>query len=355
MLGGWSLLQVMGEDGSSRLDVSEVGLGEKQLLHIYRSMLTARILDEWLIRLHRVGRVAFHTPNIGHEAVASIAYALEKQDWIFPSHRDLALLIARGMTLDEIIADYLANVKAVFKARDFLQYANKSLRIMQPPIPMGTNIPPAVGFAMGCKYRKANEVVAVFFGDGASSKGDFHEALNFAGVFKAPIVFFLENNQYAISVHVSRQTAADTLAVRSAAYGFRGVRVDGNDAMAVYLAAREAVERAREGEGPALIELYFYRLGAHSTADDPTKYRTGEEVRKWMEKEPLRRFRAYLTKAGMLTREQDEEMRREIEEEIRRVVEENERQPPPPARKVIIEDVYAEPPWFLEEAEDMPE
>ena len=355
MLCRWRLLfQVLGEDEYSSVELSKAGLGERELLHIFRSMLTVRLLDEWLIRLNRIGKLAFHAPNAGHEAVAAVTYALEERDWIFPSHRDLALMVARGMTLDEIISDYIVTVKAPFKGRDFLQFFNKRLRIMQPPIVMATSLPLAVGFAVACRYRKTDEVVAVFFGDGASSKGDFHESANLAGVMKAPIVFFLENNQYAISMPASRQTASETFAVKATAYGFEGLRVDGNDPLAIYLAAREAVEKARRGGGPTLIELYTYRLGAHTTADDPSRYRDPEEVRRWMEKDPLKRFKEYLVKRGILTEEMEREMRRESEEEIRRVIEENEKLPKPPPRKVLFENVFTQPPWFLEEeAEDI--
>ena len=343
-----SIFKIMSEDGTSARDASEIGLSHEQLRGIYRAMLTARLLDEWLMRIQRVGKIPFHAPNIGHEAIAAIAYALKEHDWIFPSHRDLALQIARGVTLEELVAHYMVNAKSSFKGRDILTIGNKKLRIFLPPIPISTNIPPAVGFAMACKLRKRDEVAAVFFGDGATSKGDFHEAMNFAGVFKAPIVFFCENNQYAISCPVVKQTASESLAIKATAYGFPGIRVDGNDPLAVYLAAREAVDRARSGEGPTLVELFMYRLGPHSTADDAMRYRTIEEVRMWEEREPVKRFKCFLVKSGIMSEEDDRKMREEIEAAIRRAIEINEEQPPHPPES-IMDDVYAERLWHIEE------
>jgi pyruvate dehydrogenase E1 component alpha subunit len=259
---------------------------------------------------------------------------------VVPYFRELAAYLWRGWQLPQLIlylAGYAEGMRIPEGMRDLPLY-----------IPVASQIPHAVGVAYAARYKGEDSVVLVFLGDGATSHGDFHEAINFAGVFQAPVVFCCENNQWAISVPVAKQTRARTLARKAGAYGIPGVQVDGNDLLAVYVATREAVERARAGRGPTFIECLTYRLGPHSTADDPTKYRSQEEVRTWEGKEPLIRFRRYLEGKGLLDAAGQEALEAEVEGEIRRAVEQAE------ARMdgdllPVFDHVYAELPDELRE------
>ena len=284
-------------DGDGRIDQKLMpDLSEAQLLHFHRSMLLSRRFDERLLSLQRQGRIGTFAPGKGQEAsqIGAVA-ALRQEDWMVPSFRETAAAIYRGTSLSGLLL--------------FLAGYNEGSRIPEGQndlpicVPVGTQIPHAVGIAYGIKYRKKKQVVLTFFGDGATSEGDFHEGLNFAGVFNTPTIFLCQNNQWAISTPRAKQTRSQTLAQKALAYGFPGLQVDGNDVFAVYAAAQEAVERARSGEGPTLIECVTYRLSLHTTADDPTKYRSEEEVKKWAQRDPLPRLQAYLSEQGALSTE----------------------------------------------------
>jgi pyruvate dehydrogenase E1 component alpha subunit len=239
-----------------------------------------------------MGLVGIHTPSEGHEAAyVGTAYALEEGDWVFPLYRELPVYIALKVSLGELISRHLSNAEDRLKGHDFAVYGDIRYRIVPAPVPVSLHIAPAVGFALAFKKRGLKHIVINYFGDGATSKGEFHEALNFAGVFKAPVVFVCVNNQYAISTPFSRQTAAETIAQKAVAYGIEGVRVDGNDVVGCYMAALRAAQRARDGDGPTLIEALTYRLGPHTTADDPTRYRSPEEVEMWRRKDPIKRVK----------------------------------------------------------------
>ncbi len=214
--------------------------------------------------------------------------------------------------------------------------------------PVGTQIPQAVGCAWAMRIRGEPKVSLVYFGDGATSGGDFHAGMNFAGVFRAPVVFLCKNNQWAISVPLRGQTAARTLAAKAVAYGFDGVRVDGNDVLAVYAATKRAADLARAGEGPTLIEAVTYRMGPHSSSDDPTRYRSPEEVELWNQRDPIERFRRYLEVRGIFDPEWDEAMRKELDESITAAVRQAEKAPAP-STESLFEDVYADMPWHLRE------
>ncbi len=339
--------RVIDEEG--RVVGEEPDIPSATLIDMYTYMVRARILDEWLLKLQRMGKVAIHAPNRGQEAAAvGASMALRREDWLFPSYRELGALLVRGMSEEEILDRALYNADDPLKGSDFAIYGHRKYNTIPAPVPVGNQIPHAVGAAMAAKIMGHDTVVMTFFGDGATSRGDFHAGLNFAGVFKAPVVFVIQNNMWAISVPLSRQTKAPTLAIKGVAYGVPGIRVDGNDVVAVYRVAVEAVNRARSGEGPTLIEARTYRLGPHTTADDPSRYRSEEEVKKYEKYEPIRRFRRYLIDRGLLDEEKDKELWEKWGEHTRKAIERSLEKPPLPV-EVILEDVYSEPPWNLRE------
>jgi pyruvate dehydrogenase E1 component alpha subunit len=266
-----------------------------------------------MLSLQRQGRIGTFGPIKGQEAsqVGAVA-ALEEKDWFVPAFREMGAEIWRGKELVNVLLLY-----GGFNEGGVMPEDSTNLPLA---IPVATQIPHAVGIAYGLKYRHQKGVAMVFFGDGATSEGDFHEALNFAGVFQTPVVFVCQNNQWAISLPRSRQTQSETLAQKALAYGFSGIQVDGNDVLAVYAAAKEAVERARNGDGPTLVECLTYRMSVHTTADDPKRYRKDEEVEEWEKRDPLVRFQNYLTNKNILSREKIDELEDEIKQEIQNAV-----------------------------------
>jgi pyruvate dehydrogenase E1 component alpha subunit len=256
-----------------------------------------------------------------------------------PSFRETAAMIWRGWPIEKLLQFFSGRLEGGQPAPD-----QHDLPIT---IPVATQIPHAVGLAYAAQYRGDDAVVMTYFGDGATSEGDFHEALNFAGVWHVPVVFVCQNNQWAISVPLKKQTHSRTIAEKALAYGFPGIQVDGNDVLAVHAAGREAVERARAGEGPTLIECVTYRLGVHTTADDPTKYRSAEEVAEWERKDPLTRFTAYLQKRNLLEDGLEERVDAEIAEAVARF-----EALPPPDALTMFDHVYAERPPDLEAQRD---
>src|SRR5690349_3933692 len=299
-------------DAEGNLDASlDPRLPGEQLKRLYRAMLLARRLDERMVRLQRQGRIGTFAPIKGQEAsqLGSIA-ALGPTDWMVPSFRETAAMIWRGWPIEKLLLFFAGHLEGGQPAPE--------QRDLPITIPVATQLPHAVGLAYAAQYRGDDVVVMAYFGDGATSEGDFHEALNFAGVWHVPVVFVCQNNQWAISVPLKKQTNSKTIAQKALAYGLPGIQVDGNDVLAVYAAAREAIERARAGDGPTLIECVTYRLGVHTTADDPTKYRTAEEVAEWERKDPLTRFGAYLQKKNLLDDGLDESADAEIAAAVQR-------------------------------------
>ncbi len=288
-------LSVLDENG--RLDPAlDPVIPPDLLLKLYRGMVLGRQFDQRLLSLQRQGRIGTFPPITGQEAAQLGAVSvLRPSDWMVPSFRETAAEIWRGRSLESIIlADNGFNEGTRVDA---------DLNNLPVAIPVGSQVLHAVGLAWAIQYRHKDDVVMAFFGDGATSQGDFHEGLNFAGVYQTPSVFVCQNNQWAISVPRSRQTRSKTLAQKALAYGMPGIQVDGNDILAVYLAAKEAVNRARAGGGPTLIECVTYRLLMHTTADDPRRYRTDDEVALWSHRDPLVRFEKYLTEKGLLNPE----------------------------------------------------
>jgi len=284
-------LEVLDDTGEAAPGL-DPGLPDAELRAIYERMLLTRAADAKAFKLQRQGRLGTYPPSRGHEACqVGLASAMAGSDWFFPYFRDLGMYITLGYPLADYYHLWMGN-EAGLRTPD-------GLNIYPIAIPVGSQIPQAVGAGMAAKYRKLPIAIVTTFGDGATSEGDFHEALNFAGVFKTPNVFVCLNNQFAISVPRARQTASATIAQKAAAYGLPGVQVDGNDVLAVYAAAREALANARSGQGPTLIEAFTYRMGDHTTSDDAARYRSKEEVQEWERRDPLLRFRLYLAKKGL--------------------------------------------------------
>jgi len=301
-------LQILDENGNldSRLmpDITD-----KEIKDIYKAMVLGRTFDDTALKLQREGRILTYASIKGQEAaqVAS-SYLLADDDWMVPCFRENAAMMLRGVQPHMLYLYWNGDERG--------QNYPKGVNVLPVAVPVGTQIPHAVGLAWGLKLKGRKDVVMCFHGDGATSKGDFHEALNFAGVFKVPAVIICQNNQWAISVPVSRQTAAKTLAQKAVAYQIPFIKVDGNDVFAVYKATKEAIQRARNGEGPTFIEAFTYRLEHHTTADDWRKYRSQEEVELWTKRDPLPRLKNYMLKKGLLTEADDKKMWKDMQAEI---------------------------------------
>ena len=278
-----------------------------RLLDAYRTMVLVRALDERCLMLQRQGRIGFYAPHAGQEAtLIGSALAMEAEDWVFPAYRELAVALVRGVPLQAIVDQMFANSGDLCRGRQMPNhFAFRDQHFVSVSSPIGTQITHAVGAAMAARYRKARVAMLTFFGDGATSSNDFHAGLNFAGVFRAPVVFVCQNNEWAISLPRERQTRSPTLAMKAEAYGFPGIVVDGNDLSAVYAAVRSARTRAIAGEGPTLLEAQVYRFGPHSSSDDPRRYRTDAEVEQARHHDPLHRLKTDLLARGLLTDEAD--------------------------------------------------
>jgi pyruvate dehydrogenase E1 component alpha subunit/2-oxoisovalerate dehydrogenase E1 component alpha subunit len=341
------LLSVLGEAGQR---ATPYLLPNELLLRLYREMRRVRVLDERLSALQRQGAIGFHGPVLGQEAVPiAAAFAIEPDDWVFPALRESAIMLVRGFPLVDYLAQTFGSARDVQKGRQMPSHqASSRVRQVSWSSAIATQLPHAVGMAWAAQRRADRSIALAFLGDGATSHPDFHAALNLAGVLAAPVVFVCQNNAYALSVPVARQTRSDTLAIKARAYGMPGVRADGNDVLAVHRAVAEAARVARTGGGPTLIECVTYRRGAHSTSDDPTRYRDRAEEAVWSERDPLLRFRHHLGVLGLL----DVELERRLEEAIEREIGDAlalAQADPPPALNTLFDDVYAEPPWHLAE------
>jgi len=293
----------------------EPQLPESDLRRLYKTMLTSRRLDERCLQLQRQGRIGTFGPSRGQEAASlGVAYVLRDDDWLVPSFRELAGMLWRGWPMSRLLLWWGGHEAG--------NIVPENVCDLPMCIPIASQCQYGMGIAWGCKLRGDGSVCATFCGDGATSEGDFHEALNFAGVYNLPLIMVIQNNQWAISLPRSAQTAAQTLAQKAIAYGMDGVQVDGNDLLAVIVAMTEAVEKARTGGGPTLIEAVTYRLAMHTTADDPSKYRKAEEVREWEARDPLLRFRRYLVNKGLLDEKIEALMEEEIAKELGAAVQE---------------------------------
>jgi pyruvate dehydrogenase E1 component subunit alpha len=338
------LRRVIG-DGEGQPDREVDGLGPDDLLALYRNLVLLRTYDERSVVYHRQGRIGTYAIFWNHEAMqAGSVFALERRDWIFPSYRDSAIGLLRGMPVSTVLSWWRGHPAGWWNPLDY--------NVASLCVPIGTQIPHAVGYAWGSRLKGADSATIVFFGDGATSEGSFHEGATFAGVMRAPVVFFCNNNQWAISTPLSRQTAAATLADKAIGYGMPGVRVDGGDVLAVYEATREAVAHARAGEGPTFIEAVTYRAAPHATADDPSLYIDEERVAEERENECVGRFEGYLRRAGLLTDARADEIKQEALELMRVGIAEAEAEPPADVG-LVFEHAYASPPPSL--ADDLAE
>ncbi|WP_462329993.1 pyruvate dehydrogenase (acetyl-transferring) E1 component subunit alpha [Thiohalocapsa halophila] len=338
-------LSVLDEDGGFDEDVAPE-VADDLLTRMHRAMLLARRFDERMLELQRQGRIGTFAPVSGQEAaqVGAMA-ALTDDDWLVPSFREFAAAIWRGTPLTQLLlynAGYNEGGAVPDGAHD-----------LPIAIPVATQIPHAVGLAYAARYRDTGAVAITFFGDGATSEGDFHEALNFAGVFTAPVIFLCQNNQWAISVPREHQTQSRTLAQKALAYGVPGIQVDGNDVLAVLAATREAAERARNGDGPTMIECVTYRLSVHTTADDPSKYRSDEEVEAWRRRDPIPRLQRHLQSRGLLSDDDldtlEDTLKGEIDDAWSETQADMERLDGP---ETMFEHHYAELPRYLREQRD---
>lgn len=289
-------VQILDEAGKLVRTYPEIH--DEELLGLYKWMVQARAFDQRALKLQRQGRIGTYAPMIGQEAAqVGSAFALKEQDWIYPSYREVGASLVHGVSMENFFLYTMGNLQGGTSARN--------TNVFPVQIIIGAQCLHAVGGAWAAKLQDENSVSVAYIGDGGTSQGDFHEALNFAGVYKLPVVFFVQNNQWAISVPRSKQTASNTIAQKAAAYGITGVQVDGNDVLAVYSTMQEALKRAREGK-PVLVEAVTYRQGPHTTADDPTKYRENTEVEAWLEKDPLKRMKVFMIDRNIWNEELDQ-------------------------------------------------
>ena len=339
-------VRVLDEDGTVVGDVPD--LDESDLVELYRYMKTARHFDGRAVSLQRQGRMGTYPPLSGQEAAQiGSAYALAEDDWLVPSYREHGAGLVRGISLKRTLLYWMGHEDG--------NRAPEDVNVFPVAVPIASQVPHATGAAWASKLRGEDAVVCCYFGDGATSEGDFHEGVNFAGVFDTPNVFFCNNNQWAISVPRERQTRSETLAQKAEAYGIDGVQVDGMDPLAVYAVTKAAVEKARDPDPvrprPTLIEAVQYRFGAHTTADDPTVYRDDDEVETWRKKDPIPRLEAYLRGEGVLDDERVASIETEAEAQVAAAIDEAESMARPEPRE-LFEHTYAALPEELDRQSD---
>src|SRR6266567_4240830 len=333
--GSRDLRRVIG-DGEAIPDGEVEGLEERDLLELYRSMVLLRTYDERSVVFHRQGRIGTYAIFWNHEAMqAGSVYALGKDDWIFPSYRESAIGLLRGMPVSTVLSWWRGHPAGWWNPLDY--------RVASICVPIGTHVPHAAGLAWGKKLKGERAAAIVFFGDGATSEGAFHEGANFAGVMRAPLILFCNNNGWAISTPVEAQTRAQTLADKAVGYGMPGVRVDGTDVLACYEATREAVARARNDEGPTMIEAVSYRVAPHATADDPSAYIDAERVEEARKRECVGRFEGYLRRAGILHDDLAASIKAEAVETMREAIKAAEAEAPADVA-LLFANAYVDPP-----------
>jgi len=342
------LIQRLDPDG--RLVGDEPDVPADDLRALLRHMVRMRVLDQRMLSLQRQGRIGFYGTAHGQEAaVTGSAYPLRPDDWVFPALREMGVSLWRGTTIRDIVCQLIGNSGDVLIGRQMpCHFSDRRVHTVAWSSVIGTQLPHAMGAAWAARYLKHDVVCIGYLGDGASSSAEFHAAANFAGVFRVPLVFFCQNNQWAISVPLARQTASESIAIKAAAYGFPGLRVDGNDILAVIEGTRQAVERARSGGGPTLVEAVTFRMAGHSSSDDPTRYREAGLVAEWERRDPVARFRTWLSSRGLLAEGEEDRWKEEVNGEIGAAVQEAEALPPP-AIETMFTDVYREVPPHIAE------
>jgi pyruvate dehydrogenase E1 component alpha subunit len=320
-------LRVLDEQGE--IDAAQRALcpDPGTLVGMYAAMVRTRLLDRRAFLLQREGRMGTYAPVIGQEACQiGSAFALDPDDWVVPSYRECGALLCRGVPMANVLLYWSGDERAMLGFRD--------ARCLPFTIPVGTQIPHAVGMAYASRYRGERAAVLCYFGDGATSTGDFHEGLTMAGTLRVPVVFFCQNNQWAISVPRARQCGAETLAQKAFGYGIDGIQVDGNDVVACYAATKSARARAHAGT-PTLIEAVTYRIGDHTTADDASRYRDAAEVERWRQRDPVERLRRYLEANGLWDAEREAACLAEAEEEVDAAVRAAESLPAPEVADIV--------------------
>ncbi|MCM3568744.1 pyruvate dehydrogenase (acetyl-transferring) E1 component subunit alpha [Neobacillus mesonae] len=335
-------LQILNEDGEIVNEAAMPDLSDEQLQELMHRMVYTRILDQRSISLNRQGRLGFYAPTAGQEASQLASqFALEKEDFILPGYRDVPQIVWHGLPL----------YQAFLFSRGHFQgnQTPEGVNVISPQIIIGAQYVQTAGVALGIKKNGTKAVAITYTGDGGTSQGDFYEGINFAGAFKAPAIFIVQNNRFAISTPVAKQSAAKSLAQKAVAAGIPGIQVDGMDPLAVYVATKEARERAINGEGPTLIETLTYRYGPHTmSGDDPTRYRTAELDNEWEKKDPLVRFRKFLEKKGLWNEEKENQVIEQAKEEIKEAIKKADAAP---KQKVtdLISNMFEEMPYTLKE------
>jgi len=340
----YAVMDAQGQVGAGQ----DPGLDPALLTRLYENMLLVRTLDARMMNLQRQGRIGFFGTTTGEEAavLGSVA-ALRDTDWIFPALRQGAALLWRGFALRAYVAQLIGNTGDVLNGHQMpCHYADRAVNVVSWSSCIATQLPHAVGMAFAARYKKTGDIAVGYLGDGATSSPDFHAAMNFAGVWKAPVVFVCQNNHWAISVPVSSQTAVTELTRKAAGYGVPAVRVDGNDALAVYAVVQQAVQRASSGQGPTLIEMITYRAGAHSTSDDPTAYREKGEHERQLKRDPLRLMRRYLEHQGAWSDQDEKRFEAAVTSELQACIDRAEATPPP-AVGSMFEQVFERMPKHL--------
>lgn len=345
-----ALRTIIEPDGKGK---APAGLEEQDLKAIFEAMVKTRLFDERGMRLQRQGRIGFFVPSMGQEASQiGAGYAMGGNDWLFPSYRTHSLALLKQVPLVTLYNQIWGNAKDVTHGRQMPNHFSlRDIRWVSISSPIGTQISQAAGLARGIQIKGEKDAVWVWFGDGGTSSNDFHAGMNFAGVWKAPVVFMCENNHWAISVPTDLQTASDDFAIKAKAYGMPGIRVDGNDVLAVYTVCKEAQERAANGDGPTLIETYTFRMGPHSSSDDPSRYQAKELFEHWQKRDPIDRYRTWLQKQKIWTQDWEDEFSEAFKQEISKAIEAAESTPVPEVDTIFTE-VYADMPKLLRDQFD---
>ncbi|MGE5342939.1 MAG: pyruvate dehydrogenase (acetyl-transferring) E1 component subunit alpha [Candidatus Omnitrophota bacterium] len=316
-----AMLQVMDNEGNIINPEWKPDITDEFVLECYKFMQFARTADLMAVSFQRQGRLYTYPPNLGQEAVAcAVGKHIRPRDWLVPSFREMGAWLLKGAKPSDVYKYFggFEDGSRFSEAPNFLPSV----------VPIASQLPHAVGIGFAINYKKMDSMVFTFAGDGATSEGDFHESLNFASLWKVPVLFVIQNNQYAISVPVKNQTRSKNLALKAIAYDIPSVKVDGNDFFALYKAVDEAVKHIRAGNGPVVMEAYTFRRGAHTTSDDPTLYRTSAEEQSWAERDPLKRLNGYLIARGLWHEEDDEPLIREYRKEVEKEFARYENAPP---------------------------
>ena len=348
------LLSILDQDGKAQKG-KDPNLPAAELQKLYRLMVTTRALDDRGLALQRQGRIGFYLQSTGQEAShLGAAYALKDSDWLFPAYRQPGILLLRQVPIEKVICEWFGNAGDTSKGRQMpVHYSFRQANFVSISSPIGTQLTHAAGAGMAARIRGDDTVFMTFCGDGGTSSNDFHAGMNFAAVFKAPVVFVCENNQWAISVPLDKQMASESIAIKADAYGMPGVRVDGNDILAVYRVCKEAVDRARAGDGPTLVETVTYRMAGHSSSDDPTRYRDSASVEAWAQRDPIERFKRYLLQRKLwdekLEQETVETFKAALNAAIKRA-----KDCPAPKPETLFDDVFLNlTPQLKEQRDDL--